>query len=37
MESGLTWAALESHRTLILEKERVLEEADRQNIAIFGF
>lgn len=36
-ESGLTWAALESYRTLILEKERILEEADRQNIAIFGF
>lgn len=37
LEAGLTWAALESSRTLILEKERVLEEADQQNIAIFGF
>ena len=37
VESGLTWAALESHRTLILEKERVLEEANQQNIAILGF
>ena len=35
--SGLTWAALESYRTLILEKERVLEEANQQNITIFGF
>ncbi len=37
IESGLTWAALESYHTLILEKERVLEEANQQNIAIFGF
>ena len=36
-ESGLTWAALESYRTLILEKERVLEEANQKNITIFGF
>ena len=36
-ESGLTWAALESYRTLILEKERVLEEANEKNITIFGF
>lgn len=36
-DAGLTWAALESHRTLILEKEQVLREANEQNICIFGF
>ncbi len=37
INSGISWAALESNRTLILEKEYVLNEAKKHNISIIGF
>lgn len=37
INSGISWAALESNRTLILEKEYVLNEAKQHNIHIIGF
>ena len=35
--SGIVWAALESDRTIILDKPEVIAEANRLKIRIFGF
>lgn len=35
--SNIRWAALESGRTIILDKKSVLAEADRLKITVFGF
>jgi DUF1009 family protein len=34
---GIRWAALESGRTMILDKKAVLAEADRLKITLLGF
>lgn len=36
-EAGIQWAALESERTIILDKKSVLAEADRLKITLLGF